>query len=132
MVIDTSVLLAILQGEPEALAFVDAISSADSRVVGAPTLVEAAAVILARKGPQGEIALDALLQRLDIEVAEMTPEAASFARSAYSRYGKGVGSPGVLNYGDCLAYGVAMAMGEPLLFKGDDFSKTDLPRVALD
>jgi ribonuclease VapC len=131
MIIDTSVLIAILQGETDAMVLVDAIASADTRVVAAPTLVEAAAVILARKGPQGEIALDALLQRLDITVVEMTPEAAAYARSAYARYGKGVGSPGVLNYGDCLAYGVAMATGEQLLFKGDDFSKTDVPHVAL-
>lgn len=57
----------------------------------------------------------------------MTPDAAAFARSAYARWGKGVGSPGVLNYGDCLAYGVAMAEGETLLFKGEDFAHTDVP-----
>jgi ribonuclease VapC len=56
----------------------------------------------------------------------MSPEAAVHARSAYERYGKGVGSPGVLNFGDCLSYGVARAAGEPLLFKGDDFSATDI------
>jgi len=85
--------------------------------------------MVARKGPQGAIALDALLERLDIEVVAMSAEAASLARSAYTRYGKGVGSPGVLNYGDCLSYGVAMATGEPLLFKGDDFTQTDVLRV---
>jgi ribonuclease VapC len=129
MVIDTSALLAILFGEPEAEALVEAIASAATRLLGAPTLVEASAVMLARKGAQGEIALDALLQRLGIEVVPMSPEAAVFARSAYARFGKGVGSPGVLNYGDCLSYGVARATGEPLLFKGDDFPRTDLPAV---
>jgi ribonuclease VapC len=97
------------------------------RLVGAPTVVEAAAVMLARKGPQGEIALDALLRRLHIELTPMSAEAAGFARSAYARYGKGIGTPGVLNYGDCLAYGVAKAAGERLLFVGDDFRKTDIP-----
>jgi ribonuclease VapC len=124
MVIDTSALLAILLSEPEALAFTEEIAAADRRLVGAPTLVEAAAVILARKGGDGVIALDALLSRLGIEVVPMSPVAAEFACEAYSRYGKGVGSPGVLNHGDVLAIGVARAEDEPLLFKGEDFRRT--------
>jgi ribonuclease VapC len=126
VVIDTSALLAILLSEPEGLEFTKAIAAADRRLVAAPTLVEAAAVMLARKGREGVIALDALLSRLGIEVVAMTPAAAEFAREGYSRYGKGVGSPGVLNYGDVLAYGVARAEDEPLLFKGEDFLKTDV------
>jgi ribonuclease VapC len=129
MVIDTSALLAILLSEPEADALVGAIVSAETRLVAAPTLVEAAAVMVARKGPPGEVALDALLQRLEIQVVPMSPEAAAFARAAYARYGRGVGSPGVLNFGDCLAYGVARATGEPLLFKGDDLAWTDIERA---
>lgn len=130
MVIDTSAMLAILFAEPEAPRMVAAIAAADARVAGAPTVVEAAAVLLARKGPAGEVALDALLQRLAIDVVPMTREAATFARSGYHRYGKGVGSPGVLNYGDCLAYGIAMAAGDVLLFKGDDFAQTDVEVAA--
>lgn len=107
-----------------------AIAAAPTRLVGAPTAVEAAAVMIGRKGAQGEIALDALLQRLDIRTIPMTVEAAAHARSAYRRFGKGVGSPSVLNYGDCLSYGVAMALGEPLLFKGDDFPRTDVLAAA--
>ena len=129
MVIDTSALLAILLGESEAMAMVGAIASADRRLLGAPTLVESSAVMRARKGPQGEIALDALLRRLGIELVGMPAEAAGFARSAYARYGKGVGSPAVLNFGDCLAYGLARSLDEPLLFKGMDFSQTDIARV---
>ncbi len=83
-------------------------------------------MLLAKKGRVGEVALDALLQRLDIDVVPMSAEAAVMARTAYQRYGKGVGSPAVLNYGDCLSYGVAMAAGDTLLFKGDDFSGTDV------
>ena len=99
---------------------------AERALVGTPTLVEVAAVMLAKKGPGGEIALDALMERLGIEPAPLTEDAARLARLGYSRFGKGVGSPGVLNYGDCLAYGAAMAAREPLLFKGDDFGQTDI------
>ena len=129
MVIDTSALLAVLFGEPESARLIEAVLSDGTRSIGAPTLVEAAAVMLARKGSLGPIALDALLQRLAIEVVPMTAEAGAFARSAYARWGRGVGSPAVLNYGDCLSYGVAMAEGEALLFKGEDFSVTDVKPV---
>lgn len=126
MIIDTSAVIAILLGEPEAPRLVQAIATAATRAIGAPTLVEASAVLQAKKGRVGDVALDALLQRLDIDVVPMSPEAAAAARSAYQRYGKGIGSPGVLNYGDCLSYGIAMAEGEALLFKGDDFARTDV------
>lgn len=126
MVLDTSALVAILLAEPEAPAFVRALAHAERRIVGTPTLVEASAVMHARKGPGGEMALDSLLERAGIQVVPMTVPAARLARLAYARFGKGVGDPGVLNYGDCLAYGVAMAEREPLLFKGDDFSRTDV------
>jgi ribonuclease VapC len=129
VVLDSSALLAILLAEPEATAMVKALARDDVRRVGAPTLVEASAVLQARKGPAGDVALDALLERASIEVVPMTPAAASLARLAYGRFGNGVGSPGVLNYGDCLAYGVAMTEGEALLYKGDDFSQTDVEAV---
>jgi len=130
MVIDTSALIAILFGEPEADRLVAAIADAPERVVGAPTLVEASAILLARKGAAGDLALDALLRRFDIRVVPMSTEAAASARAAYKRYGKGVGQPGVLNLGDCLAYGVAVAGGDSLLFKGDDFARTDVVAAA--
>jgi len=129
MVIDTSALLAILFGEAEAEAMVRAIAEAETRVVGTPTLVEASAVLQARKGPGGDVALDALLRRLSIDTVPFSDTAATLARLAYGRFGKGTGSPPVLNYGDCLAYGVAMASREPLLFKGDDFLETDVTAV---
>jgi ribonuclease VapC len=126
VVIDTSALLAILLSEPEAAKRTEAIIEADRRVMGAPTLVEASAVMLARKGQQGTIALDALVARLGIEVVPMSAHAGELARDGYSRYGKGVGTPGVLNFGDVLSYGVARAEGEPLLYKGGDFARTDV------
>ena len=129
MVIDTSVLMAILLSEPEAMEFVELIAAADRRLIGAPTLVETSAVMLARKGTEGVIALDALLARLSIEIVPMSPEAAAFARDAYARFGKGTGSAGVLNYGDVLSYGVARAEDEPLLYKCADFSLTEISPV---
>jgi ribonuclease VapC len=97
---------------------VDAIAGDRIRHVAAPTVAEAAAVMISRKGPPGAVLLDALLQRLSIEVVPMDANAAAFARTAYARWGKGVGSPGVLDYGDCLAYGVAMAEGEAAAVQG--------------
>jgi ribonuclease VapC len=100
-----------------------------TRLVGAPTLVESAAVMLARKGGGGEIALDALLHRLDVRTIPMSEDAARLARLAYGRFGKGIGSPPGLSFGDCLAYGVAVAAREPLLCKGTDFGRTDVEVV---
>jgi len=129
MVIDTSALIAILLREEEAARIVDSIAADPLRVVGGPTLVEASAVMLGKRGPQGVVALDALLHDLDIEIVPMSKDAARLARDAYARYGKGVGSPGVLNYGDCLSYGVAKDRNEPLLFQGEDFPQTDISAV---
>lgn len=130
MVFDTSALIAILLAEPEATSMLRAVARDESRLVGAPTFVEAAAVMHARKGPGGGVALDALLARMNVRVVGMSVPAAKLARLAYTRYGKGVADPGVLSYGDCLAYGVAMAERQPLLFKGDDFGRTDVGAVA--
>jgi ribonuclease VapC len=129
VVIDTSALIAILLGEPEAPRLARAIAEARAPVVGAPTLVEATAVVIARLGPQGEVTLNALLHQLRVEVVPMTVNAAEAARRAYARYGKGVGSPGVLSFGDALSYGVAADRQQPLLFKGDAFPRTDIPRA---
>jgi len=126
LVIDTSALVAILLNEAEASRLVEAIASAQARLVATPTVVEASAVMRAKKGPGGEVALDALLRSLDAESLPFSNDAARLARLCYNRFGKGVGSPGVLNYGDCLAYGAAMAAAQPLLFKGDDFGRTDV------
>ena len=126
MVLDTSALLAILFGEPESERMIRAIAAAQDRLLGTPTLVEASAVMQARKGPGGDVALDALLRRLSIETVPLSEAAATLSRLAYGRFGKGVGSPGVLNFGDCYSYGVAMALRRPLLFKGDDFRQTDV------
>jgi ribonuclease VapC len=129
VVLDTSAVLAILFGESEAPALLRAIAADPERLLGAPSLVEASAVMVARKGAGGGIALDALLERLGVRVIPMSEAAARLGRLAYSRFGKGIGEPAVLNFGDCLAYGVAMTERQPLLFKGEGFSLTDIVAV---
>ena len=126
VVIDSSALLAILFGEPESTLMVHALEATRERYVAAPTLAEAGMVVFARLGADGELALDALLQRLSARIIAMTPAAAATARAAFRRYGKGVGTPAVLNLGDCVCYGVAQSMRLPVLCKGDDFPQTDL------
>jgi len=129
MVLDTSAVVALLFGDTESTRMIHAIAEAEDRWIGAPTLVEASAVMLARKGPGGELALDALLKRLNVETVPLSETAARLARLGYARFGKGVGSPPVLNLGDCYAYGTAMALRQPLLFKGEGFRQTDVPVV---
>jgi ribonuclease VapC len=130
MVLDTSAVLAILLGEPEAPSMLAAIHDAEGLVIGAPTFLEAAAVMRARKGSGGEIALDALMERLGVEIQDFSADALRLARLGYARYVKGVGDPAVLNFGDCFSYGTAMALRSPLLFKGSDFSSTDVEVAA--
>ena len=125
MIIDTSVLIAILQLEPEAVRMLAAIKKADRRAMSAATLVEAGIVVETRSGEQGARDLDAAVARMRIEIVPLTASHAAHARRAFRRYGKGR-HLARLNPGDCFAYALAKASGEPLLFKGEDFSKTDI------
>ncbi len=125
MVIDTSALVAILAGEPERRAFIEKIEAADTRLLSAGSYVEASIVIEARYGPEGVRLLDLFLGRTGIEIAAVDVEQAREARLAFSRYGKGRHAA-ALNFGDCFAYALAITSGEGLLFKGSDFSRTDL------
>lgn len=125
MIIDTSALLAILRVEPDARRIISAIKSSDRRTISAATLVEAGIVAESRAGEQGARDLDAVLARLRVDVAPLTEGQAMHARRAFRRFGKGR-HPARLNLGDCFAYALAKATGEPLLFTGDDFSKTDI------
>ena len=124
MVIDTSVLLAILQDEPERRSFNEAIEAADSRVMSVASFVETSIVVEVRYGVEGLRDLDLFLDRAGIELAPVDVEQAREARLAFSRFGKGR-HPAGLNYGDCFAYALARVRREPLLFKGEDFSQTD-------
>ncbi len=125
MIVDSSALIAILFQEAEASAFAAAMREAPSRTVAAPTMVEAALVAEGRVGPGMARELDDLLAAMQAEIAPFTAEHAAIAREAWRRYGKGR-HPAGLNLGDCISYALAKARNEPLLFKGDDFSRTDV------
>ena len=128
MVVDSSALVAILRGEPEAFAFRNAIKTAPNRLLGAPARVEASMVALGRRGDPGLEQMQALIERLRLDVVALSDEQANLAIDAFRRFGKGR-HPAGLNFGDCFSYALAKATGEPLLFKGDDFSQTDIKRA---
>jgi ribonuclease VapC len=128
MVIDTSALVAILLGEPEAEPFSLAIAGDPNRLISTFTALETAIVIEAKKGKYGGRELDLLLQQARIEMVPINAEQFEIARSAWRKYGKGR-HPAGLNIGDCCSYALAKSADEPLLFKGDDFSQTDVKTV---
>lgn len=125
MIVDTSVVLAILLGEPEADAFTLAIAYAARPRLSAVSYLEAAIRIDRLKSPVASAALDELLARLRLAIEPVTVRQAHLARTAYGTFGKGL-HPAALNLGDCFAYALAKEHGEPLLFKGDDFGRTDV------
>jgi ribonuclease VapC len=125
MVIDTSAIVAILLGEPEAAEFAAVIEQDSSRLLSAASLLEASMVIETRKGEEGARDLDLFIYRAGIRIVAVDAEQAEVARLAWRRYGKGR-HPASLNYGDCFAYALAKTSGAQLLFKGEDFSGTDL------
>jgi len=125
MVIDSSAALAILLQEPAAFELARKIKADPVRLISAANALETAMVIEHRKGPIGARALDRLVQEVDIDIVAMTREHFGLAREAWRRYGKGR-HPAGLNICDCLAYALAKATGEPLLFIGADFARTDV------
>ncbi len=130
MVIDTSAVAAILFGEPDADSMVAAIARDPKRLMSAFTALECAVVVEVRKGPAGGRELDLFLHEAGIEQIGMSAEQVALARDAYRRFGKGR-HRARLNLGDCCSYALAVHTGEPLLFKGKDFSHTDVKTVAL-
>jgi ribonuclease VapC len=126
MIIDASALIAILRSEPEAEACAKLIASARSRRVSAVGYVEAAVVIDAGKDPVASRRFDDLFREAKLAIEPVTEEQALIAREAYRDFGKGSKHRAGLNFGDCFAYALAKATGEPLLFKGDDFGHTDV------
>jgi ribonuclease VapC len=126
MIIDTSALIAILRDEPEAIACARAIEAADSRRVSAANFVEAAIVIDGSRDPVASRRFDDLVREAALTIEPVTEAQARIARDAYRDFGKGSGHPAKLNFGDCFAYALAKVMGEPLLFKGEDFVHTDI------
>lgn len=126
MIIDTSALIAILRAEPEAAAFAKAIEAAGHRRMSAANFLEAAVVMDSARDPVVSRRFDELVAAADIRVEHVTEAQARLAREAYRDFGKGSGHPAGLNFGDCFAYALARDLDEPLLFKGNDFSHTDL------
>ncbi|MGX7705757.1 type II toxin-antitoxin system VapC family toxin [Methylobacterium sp. Gmos1] len=129
--VDTSALLAIAFGEPEAKSFLDTLVQSDW-VLGAPTALEAHIVIVRRGSASAIQALRELMTLPRLSLLPFTPAHAFIARQAFDRYGKGMGHPASLNFGDCLCYAIAKRDDLPLLYKGNDFSRTDLvPAVSV-
>jgi len=128
MVIDTSALIALLLDEPEAEDFRIAIEDDDTRLVSASTLLEAALVIEARKGEAGGRELDLLVQKAALTVVPVDEDQVEAARRAWRRFGRGRHEAG-LNFGDLFSYALTRTSGEALLFKGNDFTRTDVGRV---
>lgn len=125
MVIDSSALAAIILEEPDASAYISAILNDSSRLLSAATLVEISVVLMCRRQPDPVVVLDALLDRLRISIVPVDREQALLAREAFRRFGKGRHNAG-LNFGDCFSYALARQTGEPLLYKGKDFSQSDV------
>jgi ribonuclease VapC len=130
MVIDSSAILALLFNEPEADDVEIAIDEDPIRLMSVASGLEAAIVVEARLGAAGGREFDLLLHKARIELVAVTSEQMEVGRTAWRRFGRGRHEAN-LNFGDCFSYALAAVSGEPLLFKGDDFSKTDVPRVRL-
>jgi ribonuclease VapC len=126
VIVDTSALIAILRDEPEAPGCAKAIEAASRRRISAANFVEAAIVIDASRDPVASRRFEDLVREAQLVVEPVTEAQARIARDAYRDFGKGSGHPARLNFGDCFAYALARATGEPLLFKGDDFVHTDI------
>jgi len=125
MIVDSSALLAILFAETDAETYARAITDADDCRISAANFVEVAIVVEAQTKNSGTRQFDTFFRRAGITIEPVTEEQAHLARQAYTDFGRGRHSAG-LNFGDCFAYALAKAAGEPLLFKGDDFKKTDI------
>lgn len=125
MVIDSSAIVAILFDEPERSALTAAIEDDHRRLISAAIVLESALIVEARRGEAAGRELDLLLHRASVNVVPVDAEQAELARTAWRRFGKGR-HPAALNYGDCFSYALSAATGEPLLFKGNDFTQTDV------
>jgi ribonuclease VapC len=125
MIVDTSALIAILFNENDAEIYANAIAQADTCRMSAATFVEVSIVVEAQTKNTGSRQMDAFLRRAGIGIEAVTEEQAHLARQAFTDFGKGR-HPASLNFGDCFSYALAKLTGEPLLFKGTDFAKTDL------
>lgn len=128
MTLDSSVVVAILRDEPERGIFVTLIERDPRRLMSSVSVLEAALVLEGRSGEDKGFDLDLFLRRAAVEIVPFDEEQLHWARKAFRRFGKGRHAAG-LSFGDCAAYALALCSGEPLLFKGNYFAATDVPRV---
>jgi len=131
VVTDTSALVAILLDEPERDSFIALLADAEDPLISAATLVEASIVMQAKTGADGVADLDELLAAAAVRCVAVDTTQARAARAAFARFGKGR-APAGLNFGDCFSYALAQVTDRPLLFRGDDFTKTDVTPAASD
>jgi ribonuclease VapC len=125
IVVDTSAIVAILREEPEALSFADAMGEAGGCLISAVGAFEAAMVMIGRGPAAGAAGVDELITELGVEIVPFDEALARASCAAFIRFGKGRHAAG-LNFGDCASYALAHSRGLPLLYKGDDFAKTDI------
>lgn len=129
MIVDSSALIAILREEHEAELFAEKIAAETRPAMSIVSLVESAVVADGQKNPVVSRRFDELVKVLGIQMQPATIEQGRLAREAYRDFGKGSGHPARLNFGDCFAYALAKDRAEPLLFKGEAFSATDVIRA---
>ena len=127
MIVDTSAIVAILKNEPGWELLSQYLESSRSSKMSASSYFELCIVVDRWKNPTLSSRVDELIQQFKIEIEPFSFEQARIARQAYRDYGRGSGHPANLNFGDCFSYALARARREPILFKGGDFSQTDLP-----
>ena len=125
MVVDTSALLAIFLAESERRQFLDAITQGDAPHISAANVLETGIVLEARRGEAAGREFDLFLHHAKFEVVPVDSDQIEIARAAWRKYGKGR-HPAGLNFGDCFAYALAKVLDQPILFKGDDFTQTDI------
>jgi len=126
IVLDSSVFIAILEQEPDAERFLFIIRDATRRLTSAVSVYETGIVIGARRGRQSAEEIMVFLSELGVEIVPFAEPYISQALDAYSRFGKGINPKARLNLGDCAAYALAKVLNMPLLYKGADFSQTDI------
>ena len=130
MIVDSSALPAVLNREPDADGYQAAILNAVPCRMSVASVLEVSIVVESRGGPEAGDELEAFLETAGIEPTPVTVEQLAAARRPWRRFGRGR-HPAALNLGDCVAYALAQVTGEPLLYKGGDFARTDVLRAAL-
>jgi ribonuclease VapC len=126
VIVDSSALIAILAGEPDAEELNDVLSGAVRPALSVANYLEAAIVLDRHPARRAGEKLDRYLVAGQVELADVTESQARIARSAYRNFGWGTGHPAGLNFGDCFAYALAIDRDEPLLYNGNDFTHTDV------